>query len=69
MAYPLNDDGQLILDTDASAYAIGAVLSQVQNGREKVISCSSRALNKSERNYCITDKELLALRQKIQGEN
>lgn len=69
MAYPLNDDGQLILDTDASAYAIGAVLSQVQNGREKVISYSSRALNKSERNYWITDKELLALRQKIQGEN
>lgn len=66
LAYPLNDDGQFILDTDASDYAIGAVLSQVQNGREKVIFYGSRALNKSERNYCITDKELLALKNFIE---
>lgn len=66
LAYPLNDDGQFILDTDASDYAIGAVLSQVQNGKENVIAYGSRALNKSERNYCITDKELLALKNFIE---
>ena len=33
MAYP-RDKGTYILDTDASDYAIGAVLSQEQDGRE-----------------------------------
>jgi hypothetical protein len=61
LAYPL-DEGEYILDTDASDSAIGGVLSQVQNGQERVIAYGSRSLNKSERNYCITDKELLALR-------
>jgi len=32
-----NETGQFILDTDASDRAIGAVLSQVQNGQERVI--------------------------------
>ncbi len=50
-----------MLDTDASGSAIGAVLSQKQDGQEKVISYSSRTLTKPERNYCVTRKELLAL--------
>ena len=50
-----------ILDTDASGTAIGAVLSQVQDGREKVIAFASRSLNKVERKYCVTRKELLAV--------
>lgn len=61
MAYPRNK-GTYILDTDASDYAIGAVLSQEQDGQEKVISYGSHMLGKSERNYCVTDKELLAVR-------
>ena len=60
LAYPL-DEGDYILDTDASDMAIGGVLSQIQNGTEKIIAYGSRSLNKSEKNYCITDKELLAL--------
>ncbi|CAC5368128.1 Retrovirus-related Pol polyprotein from transposon 412 [Mytilus coruscus] len=43
-----------ILDTDASAYSIGAVLSQIQNVHEKVIAFASRSLTKSERRYCVT---------------
>ena len=65
LAYPL-DEGEYILDTDASDLAIGGVLSQIQNGKERVIAYGSRSLNKSEKNYCITDKELLALRYFIE---
>ena len=57
MAFP-EDTGQYILDTDACDTGIGAVLSQIQEGQERVIA----SLNKAERNYCVTDKELLAVR-------
>ncbi|MEW8561290.1 MAG: reverse transcriptase domain-containing protein, partial [Candidatus Thiodiazotropha sp.] len=61
MAYP-RDNGLYVLDTDASDTQISGVLSQIQDGRELVISYGSRTLNKAEKNYCITDKELLAIR-------
>ena len=54
-------DGQFILDTDASDHGIGCVFSQEQDGAERVIAYYSRALNKPERNYCVTRKELLAV--------
>ena len=66
MGYPLNDGDEFILDTDASYFAIGAVLLQVQDRRERVIAYASRAMNKTERNYCITEKELLAVRYFIE---
>jgi hypothetical protein len=50
-----------ILDTDASNYAIGAVLSQMQEGEERVIAYGSRCLDAAEKNYCVTRKELLAV--------
>src|SRR6218665_441189 len=56
-----SDEGQYILDTDASAYAIGAVLSQMQEGQEKVICYASRLLSTAERNYNVTRRELLAV--------
>lgn len=46
------------LKTDASGYAIGAVLS---NGDDKPIAYASRSLNKAERNYPTIEKELLAI--------
>ena len=61
MAYPL-DSGEYFLDCDASDYCIGGVLSQIQDGEEKVIAYGSKMLNKAERNYCVTDKELLSIR-------
>ena len=50
-----------VLDNDASNTGIGAVLSQKQGGEERVIAYFSRSLTKSERQYCVTRKELLAL--------
>lgn len=61
MAYP-RDQGTFILDTDASDSAVGAVLSQIQDGEEKVISYGCRTLNRAESNYCVIDKEFLAIR-------
>ncbi len=60
LGYP-NTTDPFILDSDASAFAIGAVLSQIQEGKERVIAYFSRTLNKSERDYCVTRKELLAV--------
>ena len=55
------DDGDIILDTDASDRSIGSVLSQIQDGEEKVIAYAGRVLSRREINYCITRKELLAV--------
>ena len=60
LGYP-KDEGQIIVDTDCSGEALGAVLSQVQNDKEVVLAYLSKCLNSAERNYCITRKELLAL--------
>ena len=60
LTYPCPGE-EFILDNDASNYGIGAVLSQIQGGEERVIGYYSRSLNKAERNYCVTRKELLAV--------
>ena len=60
LAYPTSED-PFILDTDASNQGVGAVLSQVHEGQERVVAYYSRSLTKEERNYCVTRKELLAV--------
>jgi len=55
------DEGEMILDTDASDTVIEAVLSQKQGGYVKVIAYASRRLDRREANSCVTRKELLAV--------
>ena len=59
LAY-LRGGDNFILDTDESAFGIGAVLSEVQDGQEKVIAYASKTLSKTQRGYCTTYRELLA---------
>ena len=65
MAYP-QEVGLYILDTDASAFAIGSVLSQMQSHEggpeeERVIAYGSRSLQGREQRYCTRRRELLAI--------
>ena len=60
LAYP-KQDLKYILDTDASDVGIGAVLSQVQEGKERVIAYASKKLNSQQQKYSVTRRELLAV--------
>ena len=60
MRYP-DPSLPVILDTDASNIGIGCVLCQVEQKREKLVAYGGRSLNKSDKNYFTTRKELLAV--------
>ena len=60
LSYPI-PDGNFVVDTDVSLTRVGAVLSRLQDGQEKVIAYYSCSLNRPERNYCATRRELLAV--------
>ena len=50
----LTETGQYILDTDASNFGLGGVLSQIQGDVECVVANCSHALQPSQRRYCTT---------------
>jgi len=56
LGYPRPGE-KFIVDTDASNVGIGDVLSQVQEGGERVVAYFSKTLSKAERNYCVTRRE------------
>jgi hypothetical protein len=60
LAYPQPGE-RFVVDTDASNVGIGGVLSQVKERQERVIAYYNGTLNKAERNYCVTRRELLAI--------
>ena len=61
LAFPQELGGEFIVDCDSSNVALGAVLSQIQDGQERVIAYYSKCFSRSERKYCTTRKELLAV--------
>ena len=60
LTFPV-DCQPVILDTDASDLGMGAVLSQIIDGEERMIACASQVFNEQQRHYCTTRRELLAL--------
>jgi hypothetical protein len=64
LAFPTKDDPYL-LHTDASKYAVGAVLSQRQRDGIKVIGYYSGKLHDPETRYPTYDRELLAIRDAV----
>ena len=60
LAPPL-PEGRYIIDTDASDFAMGAVLQQEQHGTIRVIAYASKTFDAAKRQYCTTRKELAAL--------
>lgn len=52
---------QFILAVDASQYGLGLVLYQVVDGQKRYVLFASKALNKAQRNYSATKRELLAI--------
>ncbi|XP_020296374.1 uncharacterized protein LOC109861229 [Pseudomyrmex gracilis] len=52
---------EFIVTNDASGYVVGAVLSESAVGQDRPVAYASRVLNKAERNYSTTQKELLAI--------
>ena len=60
LAYP-DYNSDYILYTDASSEAIGMVLSQIQDGQEKVISYGGKKLSPAERKFGTTERECLAV--------
>lgn len=52
----------LVLSVDSSSYGIGAILvHRYENGEERPVSCASRTLCDSEKNFSQLDKEALAI--------
>jgi len=51
---------KFVVDCDASDYALGAIISQWQDGDERVIAYASRVLEDHGRRYSTT-KEMLAM--------
>ena len=60
LQYP-NFQKEFILTTDASNFAIGAILSQITQSQDLPIAYASRTLNRAESNYSTIERELLAI--------
>ena len=60
LAYP-DYQKEYLLYTDVSSSAIGMVLAQVQEGKERVICYGGKKLNRAEQTYSTTERECLGV--------
>ena len=56
----------MILETDASDFAVGACLYQIEDEQQRPIAYQSRKLSGPEERYKVHDKELLAIVKALQ---
>lgn len=56
-----NKEGKFVLTTDASNVGVGAVLSQIQENKDTLISFYSSTFSEAEKHYSTTEQELLAV--------
>jgi len=56
----VRSESTLYLDTDASDLGLGIVLSQDQDGEERVLAYASRTLTAPERVYSVTRKRIVS---------
>ncbi|KAI4293213.1 hypothetical protein PAPHI01_2487 [Pancytospora philotis] len=62
LRYQPDMEKTFFVTTDASDYAISGILSQKDDaGREHIVHSYSKSMEKAQRNYSVTDKELLAV--------
>ena len=57
----LNTTGKFHLYSDASKFATGSALYQIQNGKPKLIAYMSKRLPEAAKNYSITELHLCGL--------
>ena len=60
LSFPLTNE-PFILETDASKYAISAVLIQMHGNEKRIVDMKARKLNKTEMRYSAHKRELLAI--------
>lgn len=60
LRYP-TANGRYILDIDASNHSVGADLSQLQWGKEWVLTYASSILTPAQQRYCVTRRQLFAV--------
>lgn len=63
--FHLQPQGQITVYTDASDYAIGGFITQIQEGEERPILFLSRRLTDTEARYAVIEKEMLAIMNTI----
>jgi hypothetical protein len=57
---------QKVLKTDASDFAVGACLYQIEDEQQRLIAYQSRKLSEPEKRYEVHDKELLVIVKALQ---